>query len=106
VNFLLDHDVPERVGDVLRQEGHSILRLREAMSKETSDRDVLKYASEHQLILVTCNRNDFISLGTSFSHHGIIILIRRRSRLLECSAILGLIRKTGESGLINNINFA
>jgi predicted nuclease of predicted toxin-antitoxin system len=106
VNFLIDHDVPERIGDVLRQEGHSVIRLREVLPVEAKDAEVLKYAAEHELILVTCNRDDFLKLAAAIAHRGLIVLIRRRSRLLECSAILKLIRKAGEAGLINNVNFA
>jgi len=105
VNFFLDHDVPERVGDVLRQEGHVIVRLRDALPINTTDAVVLKYAGEHELILVTCNRDDFISLAAAGSHFGIIVLARRKSRLAECSAVLKLVRKAGESGLVRNVNF-
>ena len=106
MNFLLDHDVPERVGDVLRQEGHSIIHLREILPANTDDESVLKYAAEHELILVTCNRDDFLTLAQSNPHHGLIVLIRRKTRLAECSAVLMLVRKAGESGLVGNINFA
>jgi predicted nuclease of predicted toxin-antitoxin system len=106
VNFFLDHDVPERVGDVLRQEGHVIVRLRDALPINTTDVAVLKYAEEHELILITCNRDDFLSLAASASHFGIVVLVRRKSRLAECSAMLKLVRKAGESGLLRNVNFA
>jgi predicted nuclease of predicted toxin-antitoxin system len=106
VNFLLDHDVPDRVGEVLRQEGHSLIRVREVLPMTALDDTVLKYAFDHQLILVTCNRDDFLVLARTGDHYGIIILIRRRSRLAECSCILRLVRTSGESGLIRNVNFA
>jgi hypothetical protein len=32
--------------------------------------------------------------------------VRRRTRQAECAAVLGLLRRTGESGLANNINNA
>jgi predicted nuclease of predicted toxin-antitoxin system len=106
VTFLLDHDVPERVGDVLRQEGHSVTRLREILPMNTTDESVLSYARDHEFILVTCNRNDFLKLAAGNLHHGIVVLIRRSSRLAECSSILKLVRSAGESGLVKNINFA
>lgn len=106
MNFLLDHDVPERVGDVLRQEGHSVIRLREVLPNNATDAEALKYAHEHELILVTCNRDDYLELSASNAHHGIVVLIRRRSRLAECAAMLRLIRRAGELGLVKNINFA
>ena len=106
MNFFLDHDVPERVGDVLRQEGHVIVRLRDALPINTTDAVVLKYAGEHELILVTCNRDDFIPLARSRTHFGLIVLIRRRSRIVECANLLRLLNSAGESGLAGNINFA
>jgi predicted nuclease of predicted toxin-antitoxin system len=106
VNFLLDHDVPERVGDVLRQEGHSVIRVREVLPTESEDSRVLEYATDHQLILVTCNRDDFLMLATGQMHTGIIILIRRNSRIAESTALLKLVRNATESGLTGNINFA
>jgi len=63
VNFLLDQDVPERVGDVLRHEGRSVTPLRDAFPINTADDLVLQYASEHELILVSCNRDDFLALA-------------------------------------------
>jgi predicted nuclease of predicted toxin-antitoxin system len=106
VNFLLDQDVPERVGEVLRQEGHSVIRLREVLPVNSEDAGVLQYAHDHELILAACNRDDFLQLGRSASHYGIIILIRRQTRLAECSAMLKLVRNAGEAGLVKNINFA
>ena len=106
MNFLLDHDVPERVGDVLRQEGHSIIHLREILPTNADDESVLRYGGEHELILITCNRDDFLTLAQSIPHHGLIVLIRRKTRLAECSAALTLVRNAGESGLVSNVNFA
>ncbi len=105
-NFLLDHDVPERLGEVIHQAGHLVKRLREVLPVEALDVDVLEYACRHELILVTCNRDDFLTLAKSHSHAGIVILIRRKSRIAECAALLQLIEKAGESGLLSNINFA
>jgi predicted nuclease of predicted toxin-antitoxin system len=56
VNFFLDHDIPERVAEVLKQEGHAIVSLRQSLPIETSDENVLKFAREHEMILVTCIR--------------------------------------------------
>ncbi|MHB8519292.1 MAG: DUF5615 family PIN-like protein [Limisphaerales bacterium] len=106
MNFLLDHDVPERVAAVLRQEGHAVTRLREVLQIEIDDAAVLKYAGEHEMILLTCNRDDFLPLAASTPNPGLVVLIRRQSRLAECSAMLRLVRKAGESRLAGNINFA
>ena len=106
MRFLLDHDVPERIADVLRQAGHSVVVLREVLPKETADELILVYAREQQLILMTCNRDDFLELCRGENHAGLIILIRRKSRIAECAALLRLIEQAGEPGLTGNINFA
>jgi predicted nuclease of predicted toxin-antitoxin system len=106
VNFLLDHDVPERVAEVLLIEGHSVVRLREVLPVETPDPAVIAHAHRHGMILVTCNRDDFLPLATTQPNPGLIVLIRRQSRLAECAAILRLLQRAGESGLAGNVNFA
>jgi len=53
------------------------------------------------MILVTCNRDDFLSLAKIQKHYGIVILIRRRSRIAECGAMLRLVRNASVSGLIS-----
>ena len=60
---------------------------------------------DHRL-LVTCNRDDFLTLAETQPDAGIIVLIRRDSRLAECAALLRLLDKAGETGLADNINFA
>jgi predicted nuclease of predicted toxin-antitoxin system len=106
VKFLLDHDVADRVGDVLREDGHSVILLRDVLPINSSDADIVAYANEAQRIVVTCNRQDFLELGARREHYGIIILVRRRSRIAECSVVLKLVQRAGESGLVGNVNFA
>jgi hypothetical protein len=38
--------------------------------------------------------------------HGLIILIRRRTRQEECAHLLALLRRAGETGVARNINLA
>jgi len=76
------------------------------MSITAADEDVLKYAGDRGAVLVTCNRDDFIAAAARATHHGIIILIRRRSRALERAALIRLLDKAGEAGIRDNINFA
>ena len=106
MKFLCDHDVPDRVADVLTQEGHDVVRLRDSLPIETNDACILEYAAQHEMIVVTCNRADFLPLAASMPNPGLVILIRRASRLAECSAVLRLVRTAGEAGLTRNINFA
>jgi hypothetical protein len=67
---------------------------------------VLRQAAKRQCLLITCNRDDFLAAAGRVPHHGIIILIRRRSRALERAALVRLLDTAGEGGLSGNINFA
>jgi uncharacterized protein (DUF433 family) len=60
--------------------------------------EVFNYAREHGLILITCNRDDFLSLAAKRSSPGIVILVGRRSRHVECGHLLTLLKRAGESG--------
>jgi predicted nuclease of predicted toxin-antitoxin system len=106
VKFFLDHDVPAEVARVLRQEGHKVTELREVLPIRASDVEVFSYAREHGLFLITCNRDDFLTLAAHHSNPGMIILVRRRGRHMECGHLLALLDRAGESGLRDNINFA
>ena len=106
MRFLLDNDVPDVIARVLLEAGHEVLLLRDVLSKKSPDEAVLDYAATNGLILVTCNRDDFIALANTRAHSGLIVLVRRRSRLLECANLLRLIDSAGDSGLLGNINFA
>lgn len=106
MKFLLDHDVADRSGYVLREAGHSVLLLRDALPTDSQDAAILAYAKESERIVITCNRQDFLALCAKDERCGIIIVIRRRSRIAECSAVLKLVQRAGETGLVGNINFA
>lgn len=106
MTFLLDHDVPDAVARVLQQAGHQACRLRELAGADITDAVVLELAREREMLLVTCNRDDFLALAQTQPHPGIIILIRRTSRMAECSQLLRLLQTAGEAGLRANINFA
>jgi predicted nuclease of predicted toxin-antitoxin system len=104
VRFLFDNDVPDVVARVLVEAGQSLLR--DVLPKNSVDSAVLDCATANELVLITCNRDDFIPLASTRAHSGLIILIRRRSRILECAKLLRLLESAGESGLAGNINFA
>jgi hypothetical protein len=63
VRFLLDNDVPDVVARVLTQAGHDVLLLRNVMPERSSDSVVFDYAAANALLLITCNRDDFIPLA-------------------------------------------
>jgi hypothetical protein len=106
VTFLLDQDVPDAIGRVAAQEGHTVTRLREVLSPETDESTVLRSAHSHEAVLVICNRDHFLALVADQPHAGLIVVIRRQSRVAECSRFLRLLRNAGESGIRNNVNFA
>ena len=72
----------------------------------TPDDEVLRQAAARNCLLITCNRDDFLAAAGRVPHCGIIVLIRRRSRALERTALVRLLDTAGESGLSGNINFA
>lgn len=107
MTFFLDQDIPEEIALLLRHWGHTATVLRDALPITTPDAEVFSYARDHGMIMVTCNRNDFLTQAAKHPEHsGLIILIRRRTRQAECGKVLGLLQRTGEHGLRNNINFA
>ena len=106
MTFLLDHDVPDDLSYMLRELGHTVLLLRQALSPDSIDRDVFQFAQEHGYLLVTCNRDDFVRMAEQGLHHGIVVVIRRKTRAAERAALLRLILRAGESGLKGNITFA
>lgn len=106
MNFFLDHDVPADVGRVLRLKGHTVCFLEEVLPRSTDDSTAFRYAASQRLVVITCNRDDFLRLAETEPHVGLVILVRRRTRVAECAALLQLIQRAGETGITNNINFA
>lgn len=106
MKFLLDHDVPEDLSHLLGQLGHEVTLLRKVLPATASDAAVLQFAHESDCILLTCNRDDFLDLATQKPHHGIVIVIRRRTRAAERAALFALLERAGMTGLHDNINFA
>ena len=106
MTFLLDQDTPDDLAYSLQTLHHEVIRLREVLPVGAADAEVLSHAHLHNWVVVTCNRDDFLALAQSQPHAGIIILIRRKSRVAERSALVRLLDGAGESGIKNNINFA
>ncbi|MGZ8846186.1 MAG: DUF5615 family PIN-like protein [Pyrinomonadaceae bacterium] len=106
MKFLFDHDVPDETAYGLVAMGHEVLKLRELMSPQTPDEDVLRFAGEQDYVLITCNRDDFVAAAQVVPHAGLIVLIRRGARVRERVALLRLLDRAGEEGIRKNINFA
>jgi predicted nuclease of predicted toxin-antitoxin system len=106
VKFLLDHDVPDDLSYLLEQLGHEVVLLRKTLPGDSSDEAVLRLSHETGSVLLTCNRDDFLRLAATKPHHGVVIVIRRRTRGDERVALFRLFERAGETGLRNNVNFA
>jgi len=104
--FFFDHDVPENAAFALEAMGHQVVRLREVLPTTTKDDEVFQYANANDYILVTCNRDDFLSLIGDAPFSGLIVLVRRPRRALERAALVQLIERVGEAGLRGAIQFA
>lgn len=104
MKFLLDHDVPSDIQRVLIQEGHDVSIVANIMDRTASDREVLEQASKYGAILVTCNRDDFLSLASKQSHNGMIIVFRRKTRIEVCAeSFRGVRRNIHPSGPVRSI---
>jgi len=106
VKFLFDHDVPDDTAYGLTTLGHEVFKLRELIDPQTTDEEVLRFAAKNNYVLITCNRDDFLSAARTISHAGLIVLIRRSSRVRERVALLRFLDRAGEEGIRENINFA
>jgi predicted nuclease of predicted toxin-antitoxin system len=107
VRFLLDHDVPAEIAHLLRYQKHNVTVLRAALPVTATDETVFDYACSHGQIVVSCNRNHFLTLACRTSEHpGLIILIRRRTPQSEWAHLSVLLQRAGENGIRNNVNFA
>ncbi len=107
MKFLCDHDVPADVARVLRARGYAVVELRDVLPANAPDAEVWAHATAQGLILITCNRADFLALaqGTA-THPGLILLFRRRTHQAEAGRLLALLASAGAQGLAHNINFA
>jgi predicted nuclease of predicted toxin-antitoxin system len=106
VKFLLDHDVPDDLSYLLEELAHEVTLLRKVLPEDASDESVLQFAYDNDRVLLTCNRDDFLQLAKHKPHHGIIVVVRRRTRAAERVALFRLLESAGETGLKDNINFA
>jgi len=67
--------MPDDLGHVLRHLGHTVVLLREVLPNTTPDTEVLSYAADHELVMVTCNRDDFEPILRGQTLHFAILLL-------------------------------
>ena len=106
MNFFLDHDVPIEIVRILSGSGHDVSTVSQVLAVTATDEEVFAAAIDASRILVTCNRDDFLAMAKEREHPGLVVLIRRRTRIAEGAALLRLIDRAGPEGLQGNINFA
>lgn len=106
MTFLFDNDVPENCAYGLEALAHQVVRLRNVLSSEVRDEEVFQFANAQGWVLVTCNRDDFLSLIGDLPISGLIVLVRRKNRALERAALVQLVDREGEAGLRGAIHFA
>ena len=80
MRFLLDNDMPDVVARVLVEAGHEVMLLRNVLPKKSVDSAVLDYATANALLLITCNRDDFIPLLAVKKFQEICWQLRRTAR--------------------------
>ena len=76
IRFYADENLPRAIIEELRQLNYNVLNSYEAQqaNKSISDENVLKFAHEKNKIVITLNRDDFVSLHQQGeAHSGIII---------------------------------
>ncbi|WP_199192018.1 DUF5615 family PIN-like protein [Chlorogloea sp. CCALA 695] len=76
IRFYADENLPRAIIEELRQLDYDVLTSYEAQqaNKSISDENVLKFAQERNKIIITLNRDDFVSLHQQGeAHSGIII---------------------------------
>jgi len=69
VKFLLDHDVPAEVAHLLRYWEHNVTVLRTVLPVTASDEEVFGHACSQGLILISCNRDHFLTLARQTRDH-------------------------------------
>lgn len=66
IPFFTDNDVPDTVGDFLRDSGHDVVRLREVMLTDSADPVIAAACREHGMVLLTHNIKHFRSIVKTY----------------------------------------
>ena len=91
---LVDENVQPRVAEFLRSEGHEAQHVQSVLSKGAGDfDDVLPYAVEHNMVVLTADTKDFASLSVS-DHEGLLLLYNQRAPAYDvANAVLDIIEE-------------
>ncbi len=79
MKLYLDEDISPKVSVILRQKGMDAVSAHETGMLEASDEEQLSFAAAEGRVMVTRNRDDFITLTVQFfddlkPHRGLIII--------------------------------
>lgn len=80
-----DEDITRELAPALRERGFDALSANEAGMLHADDIEQLRYAAQHDMALLTCNADDFLSLAQQYAqqgltHSGIIVSSEQFSR--------------------------
>ena len=79
MKLYLDEDISPKVSEILRKKGMDAVSAHDADMLQMSDEEQLTFAADDGRVMVTRNRNDFITLTVQFfedlkPHNGLIIV--------------------------------
>jgi predicted nuclease of predicted toxin-antitoxin system len=100
LKFYSNENFPIVMVNLLRADGHDVLTSYEAgqANQGIPDHKVLQYATGADRILITENRQDFIDLHRTVSHHaGIIIFKHDRDYAGKIKAMTDFLNEDGQS---------
>ncbi len=70
MRFFLDEDLSDRVARIARNLGLDAHSVHEVNRRNLDDFEHLDYAAEHNMVMVTRNRNDFLALNDEYHATG------------------------------------
>ena len=83
MKFLLDHDVPAEIAHLLRYWEHNVTALRTVLPVTASDEEVFDHACSQGLILISCNRDHFLTLARRTPDHPALIMVKFQQRYVK-----------------------
>lgn len=83
IPFFTDNDVEDAVGELLKDSGHTVQRLRDVMLRDSPDPIVDANCREHGLVLITHNYKHFKRIAHELRQSG--VPLKPLSRIdMEC----------------------
>ncbi len=95
--FLLDENIEPQVGSFLTAEGYRADHVQDVLSKGAEDiEDVLPYARENDLIVITGDISDFEPLSHD-EHRGVLLVYNRRVSAYDvATAVFRIVEAYGD----------